>query len=114
MLVVNEFAIKHVINKDAEHLLNVPKDHYIVEIDWTDRLYWQITLDWNYKDRYIEFFIPGYIKSNYKNMNKSKKDHIIPNHNQEVEKTLQDHIAEDTTKEPSKTRKSCLTGGWKH
>ncbi len=51
------------VNKlDAEQLLNSLQDHYKVEIDWTGGLCCGITLDWNYKDRYVDISMPGYTK----------------------------------------------------
>ncbi len=44
---IDYFGIKYVYKKDAEHLLNALKDHYKVEIDWNDIMYYGITLDWN-------------------------------------------------------------------
>ncbi len=40
--------VKYVHKKDEEHLLNAFNDHYKVKIDWTSRLYHEITLHWNY------------------------------------------------------------------
>ncbi len=61
MLVINDFGLKYVNKKDAEHLLNDPKDHYKVEIDRMSGLYCGITLDWNNKNRNIDISMPGYI-----------------------------------------------------
>ncbi len=38
---------------DFGHLLNVIKDCYKVDIDWTGGLYCRLTLDWNCKDQCI-------------------------------------------------------------
>ncbi len=35
MLVVDDFGSKYVNKRDAEHLLDALKDHYIIIIDWT-------------------------------------------------------------------------------
>ncbi|KAL7447610.1 hypothetical protein ACHAXS_000009 [Conticribra weissflogii] len=73
-LVVDDFGIKYVNKKDAKHLLNALKDHYKVEVDWTGELYCGITLAWNYKDRYVDISLPGYIKNNSRNMSTFAKD----------------------------------------
>ncbi len=39
----NDFGIKYVNKKDAEHLLNALKDYYKVEIDLTGRVLWNHT-----------------------------------------------------------------------
>ncbi len=83
MLVADDFDIKYVYKKDAEHLLNARKD-YIVEIDWTgSRLYCGITLNWSYKERYIDISMSGYIKKQLqKHAHTFKKDHLRIVHTQ--------------------------------
>ncbi len=62
MLVDDDFGIKNVHKKDAQHMQNTLKYHYEVENDWTGRLYCGITFDWKYNNRYVDFSMLGYIK----------------------------------------------------
>lgn len=47
MLIVNDFEMKHFNKKDTKYLLCTLKNYYKVEIDWTNGLHYEITLDWN-------------------------------------------------------------------
>ncbi|KAL7463321.1 hypothetical protein ACHAXS_003694 [Conticribra weissflogii] len=102
MLVLDDFGIKYVNKQDAEHLLNAPKDHSKVEIDWTHRLYCGITLEWNYKERYDESPYQDTSKSNYK---KPPQDSPYQGHSKKYGKVFQDLIPEDATKELFKDKK---------
>ena len=70
-LVVDEFGIKYIGKRHADHLLNVLKKHYDMETDWDGSLYCGITLKWNYKDKYVDISMPNYVK---KNITKYKHD----------------------------------------
>ena len=50
MIVVDDFGIKYVGEKNAKNLLGVLKEFYEMEEDWTGSLYCGITLDWHYKN----------------------------------------------------------------
>ena len=47
-LVVDDFGIKYIGKKHADHLLKVLNQHYEMETDWDGALYCGITLSWNY------------------------------------------------------------------
>ena len=59
---VDDFSIKYSGKEHADHLLQVLRGHYMVEVDWNGSLYCGITLNWNCKDRYVDIFIPSYNK----------------------------------------------------
>ncbi len=61
---------------NVEHSLNAFKDNYKLDIACTSELYCWIVLDWNYKDRYIDMYMQGYIKNNTNNMISFGKDHL--------------------------------------
>ena len=60
-LVVEDFGIKYVGKENAKHLLGVLKEFYEMEDDWNGGLYCGITLDWNYKEKYVDIAMPNYV-----------------------------------------------------
>ena len=60
-LVVDDFDIKYVGEENAKHLLGVLKKFYEMEEDWNGGLYCGITLDWHYKEQYLDIPMPNYI-----------------------------------------------------
>ena len=60
-LVVDDFGIKYVGKEHAQHLLNVLKEFYEIEEDWTGSLYCGITLDWHYDQQYVDISMVNYV-----------------------------------------------------
>ena len=60
-LVVDDFGIKYVGKEHAQHLLNVLKEFYKIEEDWTGSLYCGITLDWYYDEQYVDISMVNYV-----------------------------------------------------
>ena len=60
-LVVDDFGVKYVGKKHADHLLKVLHKYYKTSIDWKGSLYCGISLNWNYNERYVDISMPGYI-----------------------------------------------------
>ena len=61
-LVVDDFRIKYVGRRHLDHLLRAIKQHYMISEDWEGTLYCGITLKWNYREKYVDISMPGYIK----------------------------------------------------
>ena len=61
-LVVDDFGVRYVGREHAEHLVSCLKKDYKVSTDWDGALYCVITLKWNYKERWLDISMPGYIK----------------------------------------------------
>jgi hypothetical protein len=62
-LVVDDFGVKYVGKEHVDHLIAcLAKSKYKLTEDWKGNLYCGITLDWNYKEGYVEISMPGYIK----------------------------------------------------
>ena len=60
---VDDFGFKYTRREDTDHLLQVlEKEFTAVSTDWDGVLYCGITLEWNYKERWLDISIPGYIK----------------------------------------------------
>ena len=60
-LVVDDFGVKYVGKKHAEHLMSVLSEFYQMEEDWQGKLYCGITLDWNYEKGYVDTSMPNYV-----------------------------------------------------
>ena len=63
-LVVDDFGIKYIGKRHADHLLSVLKKNYDMETDWDGSLYCGITLKWNYDEKYVVISMPNYVKKN--------------------------------------------------
>jgi hypothetical protein len=72
-LVVDDFGVKYVGKQHADHLIKCLKETYKLSEDWTGSLYCGITLDWNYKNGYVDISMPGYIKKKLQ-----EYGHMIP------------------------------------
>ena len=60
-LTVDDFGVKYIGQEDAHHLIAALKQDYELEIDWEGKLYCGITLQWNYKEGYVDVSMPGYV-----------------------------------------------------
>lgn len=63
-LVVDNFGIKYIRKKHAEHLLTVLNKYYDMERDWDGSLYYGISLTWNYEAGYVDISMPKYVGKN--------------------------------------------------
>jgi hypothetical protein len=62
-LVVDDFGIKYVGQEHADHLKASIEKHYQISCDWTGSAYCGLQLDWDYKNRFVDLSMPGYIKA---------------------------------------------------
>jgi hypothetical protein len=62
-LVVDDFGVKYVGREHAEHLMACIKKNYNISSDWNGTAYCGLTLEWDYKKRTVDLFMPGYIKA---------------------------------------------------
>jgi hypothetical protein len=62
-LVVDDFGVKYVGHKHAEHLMECIKKHYNYSSDWKGSAYCGLTLEWDYKNRTVDLYMSGYIKA---------------------------------------------------
>ena len=59
---MDDFGIKYVGKEHADHLTGILEAQYTkTETDWTGSLYCGITLDWNYEERWVDHWMPGYV-----------------------------------------------------
>jgi hypothetical protein len=61
-LVVDDFAVKYQKKEDVNHLLNTLKKDYEVTEDWIGTKYLGLTVVWDYENRKVHLWMPGYIK----------------------------------------------------
>ena len=55
------FGVKYHSKEDAQHLIDALDAHYDITVDWTGCNYCGLTLDWHYKDGYVDVSMPGYV-----------------------------------------------------
>jgi hypothetical protein len=62
-LVVDDFRAKYVGREYAEHLMTCIKKNYNISSKWNGKAYCGLTLDWDYKHRTVDLYMPGYTKA---------------------------------------------------
>ena len=72
-LCVDDFGVKYVGKKHAEHLISVLKQDYTISQDWTGAKYLGINLDWDYAHRQVHCSMLDYIPAALKRFN-----HVAP------------------------------------
>jgi hypothetical protein len=73
VLVVGVFGVQYTGQEHADHLHNCIKAKYKCTYDETGDLFCGITLKWNYRHRWVDLSMPGYVKKNLARFN-----HIAP------------------------------------
>jgi hypothetical protein len=63
LLVVDSFGITYVGQEHAENLKASTEKYYQISCDWTGSAYYGLKLDWDYKNRYVDLSMPGFIKA---------------------------------------------------
>ncbi len=61
-LCVDDFGIKYFNKEDIQHFQDSLKDYFQFHMDWTGKNYIGLSLDWNYKDGYVDISMPNYIE----------------------------------------------------
>ena len=59
-LCIDDFGIKYTSKKDANHLIKSIAKHFTVSVDDEGKHYLGLTLDWYYKNRWVDISMPGY------------------------------------------------------
>ena len=60
---VDDFRVKYIGKKHAEHLLKAIQGHYKVSTDWEEQQYCSISIKWNYQQQVVDLSIPGYTQA---------------------------------------------------
>jgi hypothetical protein len=78
-LIVDDFFVKYVGNENEEHLRNVLLRSYELTKDWGGKVYSDMSLKWDYKNRTCDISMLGYIANVL-----SKFQHDNPKHLQDT------------------------------
>jgi hypothetical protein len=73
VLVVDDFRVQYTGQEHADHLHSCIKDKYKCTYDKKGDLFCGITLNWNYRHRWVDLSMPGYVKKNLQRF-----QHIAP------------------------------------
>lgn len=60
-LVVDDFGVKYVGRKHAEHLLHILQQKYTITDNWQGKLYCGLSLAWDYINHTVDLSMPGYV-----------------------------------------------------
>jgi hypothetical protein len=61
-LVVDDFGVKYVGREHAEHLMECINKNYNIPSNWKGSAYCVLTLEWDYKKRTVDLYMPEYLK----------------------------------------------------
>ena len=86
-LVVDNFGIKYVGKKHAQHLLNVLKKTYEMTEDWNGKLICGIHFKWDYNNSTVEMPMPKYVTKALEKLGHTKQINKCTHHHH---KSLQD------------------------
>ena len=73
---MDDLGEKYHSKEDAQHLIDALDAYYDITVDWTGRNYCRLTLDWHYKDGYVDVSMPGYIVEALQQFQHTKPTHI--------------------------------------
>jgi hypothetical protein len=62
-LVVDTFGVKYVRKDNAQHLVDALATLYEVATNWAGKLYCGLTIQWDYPERHVDIYMPGYIEA---------------------------------------------------
>jgi hypothetical protein len=78
-LIVDDFAVKYVGNQYADHLRDALLRSYELTTEWEGKVYSDMTLKWDYKNRTRDISMPGYVANDL-----NKLQHDTPKHPQQT------------------------------
>ena len=61
-LCVDDFGIKYFRQEDADHLLTALRSAYEITVDYKGDNFCGLTLEWNYKNGYVDISMPVYVQ----------------------------------------------------
>jgi hypothetical protein len=85
-LVVDDFAVKHVNQEDADHLINAIRKYYPMTVDKEATKYIGLTIEWDYKNQKAHIHMPDYLRKAFTRfkheapakIQNSPHPHVIP------------------------------------
>ncbi|GAX19836.1 hypothetical protein FisN_11Lu298 [Fistulifera solaris] len=72
-LVVDDFLVKYTDRQQADKLLQLLQQYYVVKTDWSASHYVGLTIHWDYENRTADISMPGYVERAL-----SRFDHPLP------------------------------------
>ena len=84
-LCVDDVGVKYANKNDATHLLSLLQQTFKVSTDWDGKNFCGLTIDWNYKQRYVNVSMPTYIqdvlhKFQHPTPSRTQRSHLPSNH----------------------------------
>jgi hypothetical protein len=99
-LVVDDFGVKYVGREHAEHLMECINNNYNISSDWNGSAYCGLTLEWDYKNRTVDLYMPGYIKAalhKYQHAAPTRPDHAPHTWNPPIYGAKTQYVEDETT-----------------
>jgi hypothetical protein len=109
-LVVDDFAVKYVGKRHADHLRNALLKSDELTTDWAVKVYSGMTLKWDYKNRTCDISMPGYVSnvlSKFQHDARKHPQHTPSRYVTPVCGAKTQYATKDET--PLLTAKQCLT-----
>jgi hypothetical protein len=79
-LIVDDFAVKYMGKQHEDHLRDALLRSYEVTTNWEGKVYFGMSLKWDYKNRTCDISMPGYVANVL-----SKFQHDTPQHPQHTQ-----------------------------
>jgi len=98
VLIVDDFGVKYVGKRHAEHLLTTHQDHYTVTTNWTGSKFADIDVAWDYNKRTCRTTMPGYIDAVQKHFGHpapTKPEHLPHKHRAITCGTREQYVTKD-------------------
>ena len=77
-LAVDDFGIKYVHKDNIDHLFAALRQNYEISINLIGAHYCGLTIDWHYKDGYVDISMPSYVMDALKNSSTSHLKKYAP------------------------------------
>jgi hypothetical protein len=107
-LILDDFTVKYVGQQHAHHLRNALRSYELTK-DWDGKMYYGMTLKWDYRNRTCDISMPGYIEnvlSKFQHDNPKHPQHTPSRYSVPVYSAKTQFARQDDT--PSLTAKQCL------
>ena len=69
ILVVDDFGIQYEKEEDLQHLFTSLREKYTISVDISGKKFCGFTLNWDYKNNFVDISMPSYIKNLLKQLN---------------------------------------------
>ena len=103
VLIVDDFAIRYVGRRHADHLLTALQQHYKITTDWTGSKFAGIDIEWDYAKRTCRLTMKHYIDTlllKYNHPRPKKPQHVPHKHQANVYGAKEQLVPDDDTSPP--------------